>query len=107
MLALAAGCAAISPSVPETQDEVASALEQASATSVFGPADHFLSSELPEVGASEIYPARKPDECEVAVISSGEDSFATRMALLDFVGAGDYCNWPDNSSTPTCTTGRA
>jgi hypothetical protein len=52
-------------------------------TSVFGPADHFQSSTLENVGTSEIFPVRTPEECEVAVTPSGQDSFALRMKLLE------------------------
>jgi hypothetical protein len=46
--------------------------------SVFGPAQEWMKSDLPEVGGSGLYPAHTPEQCEVAVLRSGEDSFAAR-----------------------------
>ncbi len=51
-------------------------------TTVFGPASEWVKSDVPEVGGSGLFAARSPDECEVAVLPGGEDSFAARMALL-------------------------
>jgi putative cardiolipin synthase len=51
-------------------------------TSVFGPADEFVISDLRDVAASGLFPTRAPGECEVAILAGGEDSFAVRMALL-------------------------
>lgn len=51
-------------------------------TSVFGPVGEFVASDLPEVRATGMFPVRSPDECEVAVLASGEDSFSVRMQLL-------------------------
>ncbi|HEX5062457.1 MAG TPA: phosphatidylserine/phosphatidylglycerophosphate/cardiolipin synthase family protein [Kofleriaceae bacterium] len=50
--------------------------------SVFGPATEWMKSDLPDVGETGLFPARTPEQCEVAVLHSGEDSFAARMALL-------------------------
>jgi len=50
--------------------------------SVFGPANEWMPSAMPEVAATGLFPVRSPDECEVAIIAGGEDSFAIRMALL-------------------------
>ena len=72
----------VTPPVPETETDTAAALEFARSTSVFGPADHFEGSPLEDVGKTELYPVRSPDECEVAVLRSGEDSFAVRLAML-------------------------
>ena len=77
-----AGCATVTPPVPESPEEIAIELEFARATSVFGPAEHFHASSLEDVGKAELYPARGPDECEVAMLESGEGSFAARMAML-------------------------
>jgi phosphatidylserine/phosphatidylglycerophosphate/cardiolipin synthase-like enzyme len=51
-------------------------------TSVFGPASEFDPSDLPGVRATGMFAVHPPEECEVAVIPGGEDSFATRMHLL-------------------------
>jgi putative cardiolipin synthase len=77
-----AGCATVTPPVPETPAEAAAALDDARHSSVFGPPEDFRGSELDNVGRSELYPARSPEECEVAVLDSGEGSFAARMAML-------------------------
>ena len=81
LLALVA-CATVEPEVPESHTDAATALEFARTTSVFGPADDFEGSALEDVGKSELYPVRSPDECEVAVLRSGEDSFAARLDML-------------------------
>lgn len=57
-------------------------LERARGTSVFGPASEFTPSALAEVGSAGLFAVRSPAECEVAVLSGGEDSFAERMRLL-------------------------
>ena len=41
-----------------------------------------MASPIPEVAATGLFPVRPPDQCEVAIIAGGEDSFAIRMALL-------------------------
>jgi len=79
---LLAACATITPPVPQTPAEIDAELQFAQATSVFGPAEHFHASSLEEVGKAELYPAREPDECEVAMLESGEGSFAARMEML-------------------------
>lgn len=77
-----AGCATVSPAVPETSEEAVSELDFARQTSVFGPPEDYRGSTLEGVGRSELYPVRGPDECEVAVLESGEGSFAARIAML-------------------------
>ena len=79
---LLAGCATVEPPVPETPAEAAVAVDHARRTSVFGPAADFEGSEFDDVGKSGLFPVRGPDECEVAVLDSGEGSFAARMAML-------------------------
>ena len=81
LLTLAA-CATVEPPVPESDIDAAAAVEHARSTSVFGPADHFTGSPLEGVGKTELYPVRSPGECEVAVLHSGEDSFAARLDML-------------------------
>ena len=77
-----AACATVEPPAPQTPEEVAAELQFARTTSVFGPADEFHGSSLPDVGEAELYPVREPAECEVAMLESGEGSFAARMAML-------------------------
>ena len=77
-----AGCATITPPVPQSPEEIDSELRFAQETSVFGPAEHFHGSSLEDVGKAELYPVRGPDECEVAMLESGEGSFAARMEML-------------------------
>lgn len=79
---LAAACASVEPPVPDSEPDTAAALEFARTTSVFGPADHFTGSNIEEIGYSELYPVHPPEDCEVAVLRSGEDSFALRLELL-------------------------
>ena len=80
--ALAIAACTVTPPVPETETDTAAALQVARNTSVFGPAGHFEGSPLEDVGKSELYPVRAPGECEVAVLRSGEDSFAARLDML-------------------------
>ncbi|HEU0031892.1 MAG TPA: phosphatidylserine/phosphatidylglycerophosphate/cardiolipin synthase family protein [Kofleriaceae bacterium] len=49
-------------------------------SSVFG--SEFVASDLEDVGARGLFPARAPSECEVAILPGGEDSFAARMQML-------------------------
>jgi putative cardiolipin synthase len=79
---LAPGCATIEPAAPRTTEDVAAELQFAEATSVFGPAADFHGSGLEDVGKAELYPVRGPAECEVAMLESGEGSFAARMEML-------------------------
>ena len=81
-LSLLAGCATITPPVPQSPDEIAAELQFAHATSLFGPAEDFHASALEDVGRSELYPVRGPGECEVAMLESGEGSFSARMDML-------------------------
>ena len=83
-LGLLAGCAS-TPSAPEDsagEPGLDAFIDEASATSVLGPESSFVGSEYPEVGLSGLFPVRGPDECEIAVLRNGEDSFAVRMAAL-------------------------
>jgi phosphatidylserine/phosphatidylglycerophosphate/cardiolipin synthase-like enzyme len=76
------GCATIEPPAPQTPEEIAAELQFARATSVFGPEEDFKGSALEDVGAAELYPVRGPAECEIAMLESGEGSFAARMEML-------------------------
>jgi len=82
LLTVLSACATVSPPAPETPEEVKAELEFARSTSVFGPETDFNPSVLENVGAAELYAVRGPDECEVAVLASGEGSFAARLAML-------------------------
>ena len=55
---------------------------ETSATSVLGPDANFAGSPYPDVAASGLFPVRGPDECDVAVLQGGEDSFAIRLDAL-------------------------
>jgi cardiolipin synthase C len=57
-------------------------IARADGTTVFGPTAEFVASDLPDVRASGLFPARGIDECSLAILPGGEDSFAARMALL-------------------------
>jgi phosphatidylserine/phosphatidylglycerophosphate/cardiolipin synthase-like enzyme len=81
-LSLLAGCATITPPVPQSPGELEAELQFAHATSVFGPPEDFHASALEDVGKAELYPVRGPGECEVAMLESGEGSFSARMAML-------------------------
>jgi putative cardiolipin synthase len=80
--ALVTGCATIEPAVPETPEEAGAELQFARETSVFGPPEDFYGSALEDVGQVGLYPVRAPDECELAMLESGEGSFAARMEML-------------------------
>ena len=79
---LLAGCATIQPPVPQAPDEVAAELAFARSTSVFGAESDFHGSALEDVGKVGLYPVREPEQCEVAMLESGEGSFAARMEIL-------------------------
>src|ERR1043165_8520184 len=57
-------------------------LDAAHGTSVFDPIASWVPSPQKEVGLGGMFGVRPPEECEVAVLPGGEDSFTTRMALL-------------------------
>ena len=78
-----AGCAATpNPAYDDSPVAVEADLKRARETSVFGPATDFTASAFVDVGSTELYPVREPDECEVAVPPFGEDSFAVRLDAL-------------------------
>lgn len=49
---------------------------------VLDPDSHFIGSPISDVGLNGLFPVFGPDECEVAVLQGGEDSFAVRMEAL-------------------------
>ena len=79
---LLAGCKTVEPPVPETAAEVEAALQSERAASVFGPPEEWQGSTFEDVGKEGLFPVRGPDGCEVAVLESGEGSFAARMEML-------------------------
>lgn len=84
--ALAAAAALAACGSPSRKAEALRAAQRlvasARGASVFAPAEEFVGSELPAVGRAGLFPARPPQECEIAVLPGGEDSFAARMDLL-------------------------
>ena len=46
------------------------------------PRRSFIGSSYADVGLSGLFPVRTPDECRVAVLHGGEDSFAVRLEAL-------------------------
>jgi putative cardiolipin synthase len=79
---LLAGCSTLPLKPGDSPEAIAAQLERAREASVFGPASDFDGSPLPDIGSIGLYPVRSPQQCEVAVIDSGEDSFALRLAAL-------------------------
>ncbi len=83
LAAALAGCAAAPPAVDEEAgrglDEF---VEEARATSVLGEQARFIGSPYQDVALTGLFPVRGPEECSVAVLEGGEDSFAVRMRTL-------------------------
>lgn len=79
---LLSACTSVRPAPETAVDDVAPALARASATSVFGPPEDYLGSGYDDVGKVGLYPVRDPADCEVAILDSGEGSFAARVAML-------------------------
>jgi putative cardiolipin synthase len=82
LAALLVACAA-GPRPEDAPAAISAQLEAAQHGSVFGPPADFTGSPLPEVGISGLYDVRPPAQCEVAVLDSGEDSLAARLAMLE------------------------
>lgn len=81
--AIVAGCATAPPGPAATDGPgLAEFVEATSATSVLGPDATFTGSPYPDVGSSGLFPPRGPDQCKVAVLEGGEDSFAVRLDVL-------------------------
>ena len=80
---LLAGCAP-APPASDAPDEMAPRefISMVNGSSVLDPDSHFIGSPFPDVVLSGLFPVRAPDECEVAVLQGGEDSFAVRMQAL-------------------------
>ena len=79
VLGLLAGCAAPPPA---TNSEVDAFIHETSSSSVLGSESIFTGSPYPDVGLKGLFSVRGPDECELAVLHGGEDSFAVRMEAL-------------------------
>ena len=80
---LLAGCTATSPQIEANgKPDVAAFVAETSASSVLGPDARFIGSTYADVGSSGLFPVRAPDQCEIAVLHGGEDSFAVRLAAL-------------------------
>ena len=81
--ALFAGCMATPPTgAPRAIGEPRTFVEEASATSVLGPDSEFVGSPYEDVGSSGLFPPHGPADCSLAVLASGEDSFAVRLEVL-------------------------
>ena len=57
-------------------------IRETSSSSVLGSESRFVGSPYPDVGLSGLFPVHGPDECKLAVLQGGEDSFAVRMEAL-------------------------
>ena len=80
---LLAGCVSQPPAPAGVEaKDVATYDAETSATGVLGPDATFEGSPYPDVGLDGLFPVRSPDECEVAVLRGGEDSFAARLESL-------------------------
>ncbi len=77
------GCAS-TPQLPDAQEqaEARGFIDEASDTSVLGADAQFVGSAYPDVALQGLFPVRGPDQCELAVLNDGEDSFAIRMQTL-------------------------
>ena len=80
--ALLAACSTLPTQSSNSPDAIAAQLERARVTSVFGPPTDFNGSPLPDIGRAGLYPVRPPQQCEIAVLDTGEDSFALRLGIL-------------------------
>ena len=80
---LLAGCASSRPA-PATEDLAAikAFVADTAATPALGPDSTFAGSPYPDVGLTGLFATREPEDCQVAVLSGGEDSFAVRMQTL-------------------------
>lgn len=72
--------AACSSSANKHESAARTLLGRLRGTTVFGPASEFVPSG--EVGITGMFGVRPPEECEIAILPGGEDSFAARMDLL-------------------------
>ena len=83
LAATLAGCATAPPVVDsESALGVEGFVAEAGSTSVLGEQARFIGSPYEDVGLSGLFPVRGPQQCSVAVLQGGEDSFAVRMRTL-------------------------
>lgn len=78
---LLVSCAS-SPPPQGTSTQTEALMAAARASSVFGPTSGFDASPLEVPGQGGLHPVRGPDECEVAMLESGEGSYAARIETL-------------------------
>jgi phosphatidylserine/phosphatidylglycerophosphate/cardiolipin synthase-like enzyme len=80
---LLAGCATAPPaSEVASRPEIDHFVVETSASSVLGHDAQFAGSPYADVGLAGLFPVRGPDQCEMAVLEGGEDSFAVRLQTL-------------------------
>ncbi len=83
LVTLAGSCAHQDPTAHSVDSTaVDNPVLQVGSSPVLSPGSKFTGSPVPEVGLRGLFPVRSPQECEVAVLQGGEDSFAVRMAEL-------------------------
>jgi len=66
------------PGEPAAEDLVA----HAKTSGVLGPGSEFIGSPAENIGLAGLFPSRPPEECQIAILAGGEDSFALRLASL-------------------------
>jgi putative cardiolipin synthase len=81
-IAALAGCASTGDSTAAPATTTQEFIVETSATSVVGPDARFVGSPYPDVGLGGLFPVHGPDECRIAVLQGGEDSFALRIEAL-------------------------
>lgn len=80
MLTLMISACATAPRKSEPAVEELLALAQSSAA--LEPDSGYIGSPYEDVGLGGLFPLRGPDDCRIAILEGGEDSFAVRMATL-------------------------
>ena len=80
---LLTGCAS-SPPTPDSPEAMGldPFIEVVRSSSILGPDSQYLGSPFEDVGLSGLFSVRDPEQCELAVLAGGEDSFAVRMEAL-------------------------
>lgn len=76
-----AGCAS-APPASDTAIALEGQFDGIGATAVLDPKSRFTGSPYADVARSGLFAVRGLDDCELAVLAGGEDSFAVRMAAL-------------------------
>jgi putative cardiolipin synthase len=80
VLAIAAACGGSTQRARERS--ATELLARIEGTTVWGPSAEYVPSDVAEVGGSGMFETRPAEQCEVAMLTGGEDSFAARMAML-------------------------